>query len=85
MPLILVIVGMLDMAKAVTSKDEAEIKKAQTGLVKKAVTAVLVFLMFSLVALLFSVVSNGDSDKGDIWSCVSSLLNGKCDVIPEKN
>ena len=37
-PLILVGVGMFDMSKAMTSKDESEIKKAQTGLVKKAIT-----------------------------------------------
>ena len=78
-PLILVFVGMFDMAKATTGKDEAEIKKAQNGLVKKAVAAVLVFLMLSLVSMLFRAVTNGDSDSNSIMSCINSLINGDCD------
>ena len=75
-PLILIFVGMLDMAKAVTGKDEAEIKKAQNLLVRKGVTAALVFLIVSLVALLFNIVSSGDSDSKTIFDCVNSFLNG---------
>ena len=74
-PLILVFVGMFDMAKATAGKDEAEIKKAQTGLVKKAIAAVLVFLMLSLVSMLFRAVTNGDSDSDSIMSCINSLIN----------
>ena len=74
-PLILVIVGMIDMAKAMTSKDEAEIKKAQNLLVRKAVTAALVFFIISLVALLFNVISD-DGESEDMWSCINAFLNG---------
>ena len=77
-PVILIIVGMIDMAKAVTSKDEKEIKTAQTLLVRKAVTAVLVFLILSLVAMIFKIVSRDDDDKDSIWDCIASLLNGVC-------
>ena len=50
-PIILIIVGMFDMGKAITQQKEDEIKKAQNLLVKKAIAAALVFLMFSLVSL----------------------------------
>ena len=57
-PIILIVVGMLDMAKAVTAKDENEIKKAQQGLVKKAIAAVLVFLVVSIVAILMTIIGS---------------------------
>lgn len=77
-PLILIIVGMFDMGKAVTQQKEDDIKKAQGLLVKKAIAAALVFLMFSIVSLVFNIVAGGDTKKADMWSCVNSLLNGTC-------
>ncbi len=75
-PLILIFVGMFDMARAITLQKEDEIKKAQNLLVRKAVAAALVFLMLSLVSTLFSVVGGEGSEN--IWSCVNALLNGIC-------
>ena len=72
-PIILIIVGMFDMGKAITQQKEDEIKKAQNLLVKKAIAAALVFLMFSLVSLVVSIV-NIDSDS---WNWVEYLLTGK--------
>ena len=72
-PIILIIVGRFDLGKAITQQKEDEIKKAQNLLVKKAIAAALVFLMFSLVSLVVSIV-NIDSDS---WNCVEYLLTGK--------
>ena len=73
-PLILIIIGMFDMGKAITQQKEDEIKKAQGLLVKKAIAAALVFLMFSIVSLVFSVVAPEDN-KTNIWGCVDALIN----------
>ena len=70
-PIILIIIGMIDMAKAVTGKDEAEIKKAQNLLVKRGIAAALVFLMLSLVTML---VSATDSDSEKDMSCLKCIL-----------
>ena len=74
-PIILIIIGMIDMGKAITQQKEDEIKKAQSLLVKKAITAALVFLMLSIVTLVMGVVSGDDS--GSIMGCVNCLLTGK--------
>ena len=70
-PIILIIVGMIGMGKAIAQQKEDEIKKAQTLLVKQAVAAVIVFLMFSLVSLVMGVL-NLKSDSS--WACVSVIL-----------
>ena len=59
-PILLIIVGMVDLAKAVNAKDEKEIKTAQQNLVKKAIAAVLVFLVVTIVSILMSIVGSGE-------------------------
>ena len=77
-PIILIIVGMFDMGKAITQQKEDEIKKAQSLLVKKAIAAGLVFLMFSLVQLVVSVVSPDTTASGsERWACVKEILGVK--------
>ena len=73
-PLILIIIGMFDMGKAITQQKEDEIKKAQGLLVKKAIAAGLVFLMFSIVSLVFNIVAPEDN-RTNMWSCVDALIN----------
>ena len=55
-PIILIVIGMIDFTKAVTAKDEGEIKKAQNALIKKAIAAALVFF----VGLIMKIVGNED-------------------------
>ncbi len=76
-PLILIIVGMIDMGRAITQQKEDEIKKAQNLLVRKAIAAALVFLIVSLVGLIFSVV-NTDSNANSTWQCIDAMLSGTC-------
>ena len=76
-PLLLIIFGMIELAKAITAQKEDEIKKAQGGLLKKAIVAVVVFLVFSLVQFVFDFAS-GDlgTDKGNVWNCVNCFIGG---------
>ena len=81
-PIILVVVGMFDMGKAITQQKEDEIKKAQTLLVKKAVAALIVFLMFAFVQLIVSLAAD---DKDTTINCINSILNGKVTDQNENN
>lgn len=81
-PIILIIIGMFDMGKAITQQKEDEIKKAQTLLVKKAVAALIVFLMFAFVQLIVSLAAD---DKDTTINCINSILNGKVTDQNENN
>ena len=72
-PIILIVVGMIGMGKAIASQKEDDIKKAQNTLIKQAIAAVIVFLMFYLVQLVMGVIGE---NKGTNWDCVDQLLNG---------
>ena len=76
-PIMLIIFGMIDLAKALTSAKEDEIKKAQGGLIKKAVVAVIVFLVFSLVQFVFNFASADlGKDKANVWNCINCFIGG---------
>ncbi len=57
-PILLIFVGMLDLAKAVTENKEDKIKEAQNLLIKKAIAAVAVFLVATIVTILMRLVGN---------------------------
>ena len=69
-PIILIVIGMIDLAKAVTEKSEDKIKEAQQKLIKRAIAAVLVFLVISLVGVVMSIV--GDTSYEECMICVNS-------------
>lgn len=77
-PIILIIVGMIDMTKAIAGKDEDTIKKAQKALGKKAIAAVVVFLIATMVGLLMSVVNFGIPKNCS--KCINNPFQAGCTV-----
>ena len=79
-PVILIILGMIDLGKAVIASKEDEIKSAQKLLIKRIIYAVAIFLVVSIVTLVFSVVAgNTDNDNqtdaqkwSDCWACTNA-------------
>lgn len=76
-PVLLIILGMLDMAKGVMAQKEDEIKKSQGLFVKRLIAGVLVFLVFVVVELVFSLLANTtEEDNENIWDCVVCFVEG---------
>lgn len=79
-PVILVIFGMIELTKAIMAQKEDEIKKAQGSFIKKLIVAVIVFLTFSIVRLVFNFANSG-KDNSSVWNCANSIINGECSVV----
>ena len=60
-PVIIILLGTLDLGKAVMAGDEKEIKSATTTLMKRVIAAVAVFLLFLIVTVVTGWVG------GDEW------------------
>ena len=74
-PVILVILGMIDLLKAVIAGKDDEIKKNQMIFIKRLIAAAIVFFVFVIVKLLISFVADaGDSKK--MINCVNCFING---------
>ena len=73
-PLLILIFGSIDFLKAVIASKEDEIKKGQQIFIRRLITGIIVFFIFSLVKLFISVV--GDSNnKANVINCFSCIIN----------
>ena len=77
-PVVLVIFGIIDFVKAISSQKEDEIKKGQQLFIKRAITAVIIFFMVVIVKLLVSAVSSGKPESGNVFDCIECFINNKC-------
>lgn len=68
-PIILIVMGSIDLGRAVLSSDDKEIKGATGKLIKRAIAAVAVFFVSTIVSLLFGMFGNTDIEEDTInWS-----------------
>ena len=72
-PVLLIILGMLDLGKGVVASKEDEIKKGQQIFIKRLVAAILVFFVVTIVQLVMNFAS---PDDGSFWTCANQILNG---------
>lgn len=62
-PILLILYGMFDLSKAVIASKEDEIKNATKLLTKRAIYAVAVFLVVTLVTAVFGLLSSTGDNK----------------------
>jgi len=67
-PIGLIIMGCIDLGKAVLSSDDKEIKQATSKLIKRAIAAVAVFFLVFIVKLVMNLVAeSGENTGGNSW------------------
>lgn len=80
-PVILIVMGMIDLTRAIMQKDDSEIKKAQVSLVKKLVVGVCVYLVITIVGLIMQLI-NADGYENCV-NCAFDPFGGDCTVIQD--
>ena len=69
-PILLILMGTIDLGKAVISNDDKEIKGATGKLVKRAIMAIAVFFVVTLVRVVFGWLAKTDiGEQSDWWNC----------------
>lgn len=63
-PIILIILGMLDLGKAVVASKEDEIKAAQKLLIKRAIYAIAIFFVILIVQVVFGLLNTAGDEYG---------------------
>ena len=76
-PVVLVIMGSLDLFKGISAQKEDEIKKGQQMFVKRLIAAALVFFAFVITKILISAVADGTGT--DILECTECFIENDCD------
>ncbi len=75
-PIVLIILGMVDIFKAVIAQKDDDMKKAQGILIKRIIYAVLVFFIVAIVQFVFSAVDS--NDEVGTKSCINCFINNNC-------
>lgn len=71
-PIILIVLGTIDLSKAVIAKDDSEIKKNQAIFIKRCIYAVSIFFVYTLVMYIMGLVSRHiDPDADNFIECFS--------------
>lgn len=77
-PVILIVLGTIDLFKAVTAGKEDEIKKKQKALITRLIAGILVFLVPTIVTVLFNLI--GVSDWKTCWNDAKDDFSSLFDV-----
>lgn len=75
-PVVLVVMGSMDLFKGITAQKEDEIKKGQQMFVKRLVIGALIFFVVVIAKLLISVVA--DTSSPNIVECIDCFLSNSC-------
>ncbi|MBE6139150.1 MAG: hypothetical protein E7174_01400 [Firmicutes bacterium] len=82
-PIVLVVMGSMDLMKSLTAGKEDEMKKGQQLFIKRLVYAVLIFFVFIIVKFLISFVANDESNDNKavrIMQCADCFITKNCDT-----
>ena len=75
-PIILIVLGMIDLVKALTSQDDKQIKSATNLLVKRVIIAIAIFLIPTIVRLVMNIISQDEYQS--CINCVTSVWSKNC-------
>lgn len=79
-PIIIILLGMIDLLKAVMAQKEDEIKKSQQTFVRRLLIGAAVFLVFVLVKVIIGFVQP-QNDNPNMWNCVDCFISGEnCNI-----
>lgn len=82
-PLILIILGIIDVGKAVISSDEKIIKDGVFSLLKRIIAGIIIFFIPTIIRVIFSFVAGFNEEiQEDFGNCFDCLTNpnGECDT-----
>lgn len=68
-PILLILMGSIDLGKAVLASDDKEIKGATSKLIKRAIAAIAVFFIPMIVNILVGMVSEAGAKEGSFVTC----------------
>ena len=67
-PILLILMGTIDLGKAVMSNDDKEIKGATGKLIKRAIAAVAVFFVVTIVSVVMGWLGKTDVGSQNGWA-----------------
>ena len=74
-PLVLIVLGMIDLGKAVIASDDKAISKSVNMLLHRFIAAVIIFFIPSIISALFNAFVGINLANDNIQTCVQCVTN----------
>lgn len=74
-PLILLVLGMIDLGKAVVQSDDKAVSKAVKSLAMRIVAAVCIFFIPDIIGLVLKLVSSDENVNNNYEICAECIKN----------
>ncbi len=74
-PVILVVMGSIDLFKGITAQKDDEVKKGQQMFVKRLLIAALIFFVIVIAKFLISIIA--DNSSTNIIDCIDCFMDDK--------
>lgn len=75
-PIVMIVLGTIDLFKAVVASKEEEIKKRQNTLITRLIAGIIVFLVPAIVTLIMGLIGQGGTGKNDWGRCWEKAKTG---------
>ena len=72
-PIILIVLGMIDMSKAVVDGKDDAIKKSALSILKRAIAGILIFFTPTIINSIFKMIDGWDNIESDFRTCMDCL------------
>ena len=83
-PLLIIIMGMVDLFKVVTAGQDEEMKKSINILVKRIIAGLVIFMLPSIMNAIFDLNTVKSSEASDYAGCETCLTNSEeCNTLIE--
>ena len=73
-PILIVLLGTIDLGKAVVAGDDKKIKEAQGMLIRRIIYGVAVFFVLVIVQTIFGTLGERDTTSGECWEALSGKV-----------
>lgn len=84
-PILIILLGTIDLGKAVLAGEEKVIKEAQKSFIRRLIYGVAIFFVFAIVKVVFSLLGL-NLDQGDnkiCWECATKPHSQVCQSYVE--
>ena len=85
-PVLIILLGTLDLGKAVMAGEDKKIKEAQKTFIKRIIYGVAIFFIFTIVEVIFGLLGV-ETEKGDskiCWDCATKPHSTECTKYVEE-
>ncbi len=74
-PILIVLLGTIDLGKAVVAGDDKKIKEAQGMLIRRIIYGVAIFFVLVIVQTIFGTLGGRDTANGKCWDALAHKVD----------